>query len=107
MTETGLHVLYLYTYEIRLQFTIIVIPNDSKLLSHFIGIIFRRSMWADLQLKNKHTTCDDVNIGLWQAHSWGRWGSAPQQEIKLKSCLTKPKFFLPILIIFTEASNDI
>ena len=30
----------------------------------------------------------------------------PQQEIKLKSCLAKPKFFLPILIIFTEASND-
>ena len=27
MTETGLHVLYLYTYEIRLQSTIIVIPN--------------------------------------------------------------------------------
>ena len=44
MTETGLHVLYLYTYEIRLQFTIIVIPNDSKLLSHFIGITFRRRM---------------------------------------------------------------
>ena len=33
-------------------------------------------------------------------------GSAPQQEIKLKSCLSKVKFFLPILIIFTEASND-
>ena len=30
----------------------------------------------------------------------------PQQEIKLKSCPTKPKFFLPILIIFTAASND-
>ena len=31
MTETGLHVVYLYTYEIRLQSTIIiVIPNGFK-----------------------------------------------------------------------------
>ena len=30
MTETGLHVLYLYTYEIRLRSTIIVIPNGFK-----------------------------------------------------------------------------
>ena len=30
MTETELHVLYLYTYEIRLQSTIIVIPNGFK-----------------------------------------------------------------------------
>ena len=30
MTETELHVLYLYTYEIRLQSTIIVIPNEFK-----------------------------------------------------------------------------
>ena len=30
MTETGLHVLYLYTYEIRLQSTIIVIPSGLK-----------------------------------------------------------------------------
>ena len=30
MTETGLHVLYLYTYEISLRSTIIVIPNGFK-----------------------------------------------------------------------------
>ena len=30
MTETGLHVLYLYTYEISLRSTITVIPNGFK-----------------------------------------------------------------------------
>ena len=69
MTETGLHVLYLYTYEIWLQTTIMVIPNGSKLLSHFIAIIFCRRMCTNLQLRIEHTTCDDVNIGLGQAHS--------------------------------------
>ena len=71
MTETGLHVLYLYTYEIWLQTTNMVIPNGSKLriLSHFIAIIFCRRMCTNLELRIEHTTCDDVNIGLGQAHS--------------------------------------
>ena len=36
--------------------------------------------------------------------AWG--GSAPQWEIKLKSCPPNQNLLLPILIIFTEAKND-
>ena len=50
MTETGLHVLYLYTYEIMLQSTIIVIPNGFKTVT-FYRDYFSCGKCTNLQLR--------------------------------------------------------